>query len=572
MRDAPGMTRHAPSFWLAVILFVVSSVPGLARADRYVRQGATGDGSGRDWTNACPGLTDVASHPCSPSSLERGATYYLAAGSYGDVRFATPDSGEAWITLRSATARAHGDGEGWEDRFAGQAVFGGITFAYDRYELDGVQRNESDWQDVESYGIRIAFGVAIPDTESATSQTDHVVLRYVDIGAPIERVHPDLTEFCIKPIGAPGREHGHITLHRAHCHNVSLPFHSRFTHDVLIEYVHVGPSWGKEVISHQYGDDWIVRHFVWRDNGLSGDESLTAEIGVFNYTGGASPDDVHADRWQVYSGVIEDTDTLGTIAHNDAVISAGNVHGWRVYNLTLVNLGERRDDIIVNGTGNVVHNILFAPVGVYGDGAYAATVNVVATEASHIWCRQHELPGRAGLDCDRLAATWPGSVSSMLDPFVDLAGGDLRLRTGVAGSPVNAGVTLGAGFDDVDMHGVVRGADGAWDIGAFEVGAPSARPDAGATAPSDAGVSIAGDGGTARDAGRVDPGADAGRGEPRGDGGDPGVSTSGCTCTTAGRGQGAGTAHAAAAAAAAAGIAIAISWSRRRARPRTPRP
>src|SRR5947199_10429256 len=53
-------------------------------ANRYVRAGAIGNGSGSDWTNAYPDL---------PSSLVRGDTYYVAAGNYGVHDFVDTESG-----------------------------------------------------------------------------------------------------------------------------------------------------------------------------------------------------------------------------------------------------------------------------------------------------------------------------------------------------------------------------------------------------------------------------------------------------------------------------------------------
>jgi hypothetical protein len=78
-------------------------------ANHYVRAGATGNGSGSDWTNACTDFTGS----CAVSSLVRGDTYYVAAGTYAARRFDTATSGTKLITIKGATAADHGTATGW---------------------------------------------------------------------------------------------------------------------------------------------------------------------------------------------------------------------------------------------------------------------------------------------------------------------------------------------------------------------------------------------------------------------------------------------------------------------------
>jgi hypothetical protein len=82
----------------------------------YVRAGATGNGSGSDWTNAYTQL---------PSNLTRGAIYYVADGTYPSYAFVLPaNSSATLITVKKATPANHGTGVGWSDGYGqGQAVF-----------------------------------------------------------------------------------------------------------------------------------------------------------------------------------------------------------------------------------------------------------------------------------------------------------------------------------------------------------------------------------------------------------------------------------------------------------------
>jgi hypothetical protein len=60
----------------------------------YIRQGATGANDGSDWANA---WTDL------PKSLQRGACYYVAAGTYGSHVFNDEETGSKVIMIKKAT-------------------------------------------------------------------------------------------------------------------------------------------------------------------------------------------------------------------------------------------------------------------------------------------------------------------------------------------------------------------------------------------------------------------------------------------------------------------------------------
>src|SRR6185437_16576993 len=84
----------------------------------YIRAGASGSGSGADWTNAYTGFGTGAGQ-VDPSAMSRGVTYWIAAGSYGKVAFRTPDSGTSVITLEGVTSGNHGPAADWSSSFAG---------------------------------------------------------------------------------------------------------------------------------------------------------------------------------------------------------------------------------------------------------------------------------------------------------------------------------------------------------------------------------------------------------------------------------------------------------------------
>jgi hypothetical protein len=92
----------------------------------HIRAGAAG--SGADWSDALPEL---------PATLERGHTYYIAAGDYPAYTFDDPEAGDAAIRVLRATDADHGTDLGWDASYAaGEAVFGELAFATGRHEFD----------------------------------------------------------------------------------------------------------------------------------------------------------------------------------------------------------------------------------------------------------------------------------------------------------------------------------------------------------------------------------------------------------------------------------------------------
>src|ERR1051326_6411230 len=119
------------------VCFLLSYSVAASASTLFVRQGATGNGSGTDWTNALPTL---------PTNLIRGNIYYIAAGSSGSHTFNDAGSGTPLITLKKATIADHGTATGWSDSFAtGPATFTHWNIYTDYYTFDGQTRN-SDWE------------------------------------------------------------------------------------------------------------------------------------------------------------------------------------------------------------------------------------------------------------------------------------------------------------------------------------------------------------------------------------------------------------------------------------------
>jgi hypothetical protein len=145
-------------------------------ANHYVRAGATGNGSGSDWTNAAQAL---------PASLVRGDTYYVAAGNYSGHAFNDAGgSASAVITVKAATVADHGTPTGWSDPFAGTAHFSGsvgaaiFEFRQPYYVIDGQARNP-DW--ISGYGFHLNNTGCVTNNTVVSLGASNITVRYTDV-------------------------------------------------------------------------------------------------------------------------------------------------------------------------------------------------------------------------------------------------------------------------------------------------------------------------------------------------------------------------------------------------------
>lgn len=129
------------------------TLPAFA-ANHYVNQGATGTGTGADWTNACTDFTGS----CAIASLVRGDTYYVGTGTFTAKTWNTPDSGTTVITIKKAIVADHGTATGWNNAFAAQAVFTNRQdVETDYWTFDG-QVGDYTSGGIGSYGFKDQFG------------------------------------------------------------------------------------------------------------------------------------------------------------------------------------------------------------------------------------------------------------------------------------------------------------------------------------------------------------------------------------------------------------------------------
>src|SRR4029077_7578035 len=121
---------------VSILVLWISLVP--VEAAKFCRSGATGNGSGSDWTNAVTTLSALN------TVLTRGEIGYVAKGTgiYGGATLNKAAAGATPITIKRATVADHGSGTGWVDSYDGQGgINATLVFSTGYWVWDGVTWN-----------------------------------------------------------------------------------------------------------------------------------------------------------------------------------------------------------------------------------------------------------------------------------------------------------------------------------------------------------------------------------------------------------------------------------------------
>jgi hypothetical protein len=421
-------------------------------ADRYVRQGATGSGSGTDWANAYPTL---------PTTLTRGDTYYIADGNYGSYVFGDVVSGTIPITIRKATVTNHGTETGWQDGYGdGQASWTMWSIVTGNYVFDGQGRGV-DWR--SGYGLKVGPSGGSRHVDmfvGGRATASNITFRYIEIeGNGLD--NPTYDRGIYSPNG-----NDNVRIQYCYLHDFSaVPILTGGVTYWTLEYSLIARN-SSSAASHAEGwaasndSNLVIRYNRWED--IEG----TGIIVTLNRGAGVGTN----RNWDIYGNVFmmtdgnpyNRTDGLGNGAI--AAINEQVAIDWRIYNNTFINLRWGWSSRIQIG------NVATGNSGVWIYNNFWWNCNTAAyTLNSCTNCIS---------DYNRYDGTPSGSeankeirVSASTTVFANYSTKNFRLATATQG-----GTVLSPPYDR-DMDGVARGSDGSWDRGAFEYGGrPVAAP------------------------------------------------------------------------------------------------
>lgn len=393
-------------------------------ANKHVRAGASGTGSGDDWTNAYTAL---------PASLSRDNLYYVAAGSLNaGYVFDDAEDGTKVIEIRSATILDHGSSTGWNDAFVGQSDFNGsLRFETDYYKINGVYRDEENPNAVASYNIKCDSALA---STSIGPVGHHITLNIVSLlrvyslsyNPGDERLYlggftETITNWTVTKCFLANSIHTIVQLAGAT--------------DIVIEDCYLGASWGKEAIRGQVeANNIIIRNNTFFNSTQIDPEDptsgITGEIAFFG-------DEPSYDNNEIYGNTFfnEFSGGRNTCVAIGGMGFAAVANNCKVYNNTFAGVADSSVFSMIllsGGSGNEAKNNLF-----YDCASTTVSANSTAT-----------------------------NVVASADPFVNSATHDYNITD--TGEAYEVGTDLGAGGWTPDRNGTARGVDGTWSVGAFE--------------------------------------------------------------------------------------------------------
>lgn len=420
---------------LCRLLVLLLSLSFTHAVNHHVRAGATGTADGTDWTNA---YTDL------PATLTRGDTYYIADGSYVVYDFDDADSGTTLINILKAVETAHGTDTGWNSTYGdGQAIWPGDMIIDVGYiNFDGIVGSG-----ISGHGFKIATvggqkGFRLNTTFAIPFRVGSTIAHTEIAGSGLDTEVANDGIFCFLT--------SDLALQYLYIHDMGrTQIFTSFCDRITMEYSVLArnsnsPSQHSEGWAGQGGQGNIIRYNRFED--IEGTGIIIILSRGANFRG--------ADNWEIYGNVFWQTPatTRGGMGNGAiAVINFEPANNWQIYNNTFVNipsLSSRISFFESVGSGHLIHNNLWLDSATADhNGNYTADFNYYINTAS--------------------ISETNGQVDSSGDPFTDSANGDFTLS-----ASTDAGLTLASPYN-VDPNGLVRGVDGVWDRGAYELFNPT---------------------------------------------------------------------------------------------------
>jgi hypothetical protein len=421
-------------------------------ANHFVRAGATGNGSGNDWANAYSSL---------PATLARGDTYYIAAGNYPAYTFDDPLSGTAVITVKKATASDHGTDTGWQAAYAGQAIFNSILrFNTGNYIFDGQTRNESDWFDAASYGIQVYHSNQLNQNivigPNGGTAANNITIKYVYINAPYKNLPTSQTirQYAVDTdsydyTGRASAQHTGLIFSRMYVRGGNNTWFLRNTTGAIVEYSASdgvssnGANHGEIVNLYYSGINAVIRYNIFRNAFL--DSGGTALVAI---TDGPDPIPGAGSGLEFYGNLAYNFQTGDASVGFDGYAKGFKATNCKIYNNTIVgSIGGNAGTAFGGGANNLVYNNLFINNRGVGLDQGSGTIN------------DYNGFSDANARGESHAQT---NVSTSI--FVNYSGNDFSLKL-----PTNSGKALASPYN-TDLLSRTRGADGNFDMGAYELG------------------------------------------------------------------------------------------------------
>jgi hypothetical protein len=396
-------------------------------ANWYVRPSSAGANNGTDWNNAWT-LAGI-----KWSSVSAGDTIYLTGGAYSSLTIGKSGSSGNVISIRRARANnsACTSAAGWSAGFDATVNLSGISGgSYNYVTISG----------------EVSSGIVVNNNDvggSVQGGSTGMTLSYIEFTASSPNGSSNqglLISF--------GNQSAVVNLTVDHCifHHLVNGIQSYSMTGAIFQYCEFYDINNQGSTGHpnvQYMTE-TQTGCIWRYNKSHDNDAL-----------GISWED---------GGVCNNNYFYGNVFYNDAGVQDAistdhnnpNIQSIYIYNNTFVNEPVSVSLAYAPGTG-VIENNIYWNSGQPSAQALAGTAHDYNYSDGAISGETH-------------------SVSRGSNPFVNLSGLDFHIISTIASSyPRDKGIALAAPYN-VDPDGNIRGANGAWDIGAYEYGSAGTTP------------------------------------------------------------------------------------------------
>jgi hypothetical protein len=410
---------------LKLLIFIFCAAQVFA-ANVYVLDGGSGDGSA--WNNA---LDDIPS-----GGGTRGDTIYVGVGTYAAREFSQATSGSTVTTIKKATVADHGTSTGWNDSYAGQAVFPSWNFTTSNWTVDGATGGgPGSWN--SGFGFKVEgtssglcgmpgtiAGITIRHTQF---QSDRGATFIFGVKGTTGAVDDVLIEYC-----AFNEIFGPI-------------FHINNWTDLTVQYCYwYANKSTAEDHSEGVSSIGINERCVFRWNIYHNIEGTAVFAGV--NTGGSVD-------WRIYGNIFRGSTT--PVYYYWEADPSNNKNGMTnliIANNTIYNNGPYSQGayVIQQGTGNVGYNNLF----------YNNDANAFAQDLTHnytwAYLNIRSADGPFDKDADLVTGEANGQIGTA-NPFVSVNSdpllADLHLSVNTIAGYDTTAILAGNG---VDMNGITR--------------------------------------------------------------------------------------------------------------------
>ena len=406
----------------------------------YVRQGASGSNSGSNWTNAWSDVTQI-----NWNSVKPGDSIWIAGGTYGQLTIGKSGTtnNAIYIARVRSTNAVPASAPGWNSSYDSTVIINLVNGSggYSWWTLDG--QVPYGGIIVTNPTVTTGNGIELGNT----GPENYISLLNLDDAGSVQDGVGGSQDIRALNFNLQTPSHG---LYVAWCafHNYDTLWSTLGMSDWTVEHnkfyhnYNGGTGLHPNIIQVMGATNWVFRYneiYGWQDEGI-----------MMDFVGSSDPPCVNV--W-IYGNLWHDCLTGRSARVAEAQYNPmGPVY---FFNNTVVNVDLTF--LAGNGAGswlpgcvssnNIFFNVGAAPLGFNGNQDYnlASGAN---TEAHGI-----------------------GNASASI--FVNYAAQNYHIVTNVGSLfPRNMGVALGAPYN-IDFDGNVRGADGAWDIGAYEAGGSS---------------------------------------------------------------------------------------------------